>query len=275
MREQAGAAEAREWVDVRVTWHDIPENIYPGGTEVFRLDNDPAGGGTHTYFNNFPGGASRPELGIIVRVDTGGTFINGNLVGSAAGWEIDNWTKLGAGLGTYTGPLTDNSGPGQVNTYTSFIIVGLGPTIAGPGDDGIDDPDGDGEPGGDPPPGGDPGDDPEPGPDGEPGEATEPPELPLTGIECIDDLLEDLKEIPIIDAFMALTVGIGSEDASITFPLPIPGEGTSQIVLSSDPAELPIASSQMAGIRSGLRIMFSVWFSWIGVNAMFQALIRW
>ena len=271
-----GGLEPREWIEVFIAWNGAPGEA-AGGVWAGRLL--PAAG-LHNYAGTGVTGASLVPLPNNLSDVISATVVwqNENSILAfcsltVGGPQSDtDWTKVGNNLTQYTGAL-DYREPTSNNPHdiTTFIITELGPIIGQGGGGGVigDPPPGPGGPGG-----GD-GDPPLPGPEIEEPEAGEPPEIPDTGIECVDDFVEDLADIPVLDALLEVTTGIGSQDASITIPLTIPGQNSSSFTLSSDPAALPFASAQMASIRTGLRIVFQVWFAWIGLNAMFQALVRW
>lgn len=172
-----GLHEPREWIKIRLTW----------------ADSEFTKAGTWTGDITGNGGAYAISLTDVFEKADGTGFwtpgttelvfdANGAISALARNGNGGIWTK-GNGSGDYVGPL-DAPAAGNDWNFLEYVILEQGPTVGGPGDDGIG--------GGDDvaPPIDDPGDG-EPGPDDIPPPRDEEDEE----VSCLDEKLAELEDL--------------------------------------------------------------------------------
>lgn len=270
-----GIHEDREWIDVRISWTGgvAPGGTIDPGTVTYRLV--PQGNKKYKFTGPVSAmqmnGQDYAQLRATVQF-MGDDSIEADVINFTGRLDMD-WGKA-AGSGDYTGPLDADGGPNEASVY-EFVIIGQGPTVGGPGDDPIEpgDDDGGGDGGGDGP-GGDP-------PDEEdiPGDG----DVPISGIECLDDFLEELENIPAVKAFMELHESIAGEskefEIKIKMPKGVDGEGVSTeeetLTVSTTPDVTTEYGAKLDAIRLVVRAFILIGFGWALIKGILDALIRW
>jgi len=162
----------------------------------------------------------------------------------------------------YYGVLPDDVG-GNAGTVT---IIDWGPNRADPEDDpdppDDDPPDDDEDPPEDPDPDDDPDDDDDP-----------PPDEPDTGIDCIDEAIDNLKGELAFDAFLD-ALDSTSRDHTMVFTIPVGsfGVGLSDINYSIGAKGSGISEGPMTSIRGWTKLILKVLMTWVLMKAVFTTL---
>lgn len=271
-----GIHEPREWIRVRISWNGGTAgqagtwtgNLLPTITRQYNFVAQPA------PFMIANDGQPSEQFAPVLVYEVDDAVANNPQIADVQGSSAGS-SSTGPGFGDYVGPLPLHAMAGTNDWFVyEFVILELGPTIGGPGNDGIgpdegfdpDNPDGnngDGDGGEDPP------------------SEEEPPNEADTTFDCVEEFFVDFLAVEAVAAFLALTDFTGDAIASTYIVLDIPGGNTHSVNLSSDPLAGSIAdaapglANAIETMRLVIRSTLIVMFSWITLRSTLGVLINW